>query len=331
MISRRHLLTTALAAPAVLALPQASARAATARLRIGYLHGLASDSHLWVAQAIGAFADESLDIETIQFVSGLEAYQALVGGSLDVVTTGAVISNFPARGQGKAFLPNAIEVAEEQLWVQPDAGISRVADLKGRQVVTARGTSAHYFLHKALQAAGLDSTRDVEVIHQPMGNAVTTFVAGAAPAVATWVPFDTVISQGRPQARLLIDAGQVPDSAIVNGWSARNALFDSQPDLLKRLIRAWARANDVLTATPERALGLIGPSKWPQYSLAELRRQYDLARWYPTRDWVELIRTQEITRLLDRVTRFNVDVGAFSDPLPASRYFDPSLFLSATA
>ena len=53
-----------------------------------------------------------------QFNTGLEIFQAMIGGSLDVLATGAVLSNFPARGQGKVFLINDIEFATAQLWVR---------------------------------------------------------------------------------------------------------------------------------------------------------------------------------------------------------------------
>ena len=43
---------------------------------------------------------DGLDIELVQFTTGLELFQAMIGGSLDMLATGAVISNFPARGQG---------------------------------------------------------------------------------------------------------------------------------------------------------------------------------------------------------------------------------------
>jgi NitT/TauT family transport system substrate-binding protein len=39
----------------------------------------------------------------------------MIGGSLDVLSTGAVVSNFPARGQGTVFLLNNIEYATAQL------------------------------------------------------------------------------------------------------------------------------------------------------------------------------------------------------------------------
>ena len=67
--------------------------AGPATLRVGYLQGLASDAHLWTEELLGSFKDQGLEIETVQFVTGLEAYQALAGGSVDLVTTGAVISN----------------------------------------------------------------------------------------------------------------------------------------------------------------------------------------------------------------------------------------------
>ena len=52
----------------------------------------------------------------------------MIGGSLDVLSTGAVVSNFPARGQGRVFLLNNIEYATAQLWVRDDS-IKSIADL----------------------------------------------------------------------------------------------------------------------------------------------------------------------------------------------------------
>ena len=80
----------------------------------------------------------------------------MIGGSLDVLATGAVLSNFPARGQGKVFLINDIEVATAQLWVRADQGIKSFADLKGKRIATATGTTAHVFLDKALRANKID-------------------------------------------------------------------------------------------------------------------------------------------------------------------------------
>ena len=104
---------------------------ARTKLRVGYLHTPAVDGQIWLGQQSGAWAKRRLDLELLPFTTGLELFQAMIGGSLDVLTTGAVVSNFPARGQGKVFLVNDIEYGTAQLWVR-DESIKTVADLKGK-------------------------------------------------------------------------------------------------------------------------------------------------------------------------------------------------------
>ena len=122
------------------------------KLKVGYLHTPAVDSHIVIGQQMGAFDKQGLELELIQFTTGLELFQAMIGGSLDVLSTGAVLSNFPARGQGKAFLMNNIEYATAQLWVREDSGIKTMADLKGAKISTTTGTTAHVFLDRALRS-----------------------------------------------------------------------------------------------------------------------------------------------------------------------------------
>lgn len=331
MIDRRTFLAAgaAVATTAITGFPAIAAPPTP--LRIGFLHGLSSDAHLRIGEHLGSFAAEGLATETVQFITGLEAYQALVGGSVDLVTTGAVISNFPARGQGKAFLINAIEHATAQLWVHPDQGVATIADLKGKRIATTRGTTAHYFLYKLLAANGLDANTDVEIVHQQMGNAVTSFISGAVPVVATWVPFDSGIAKAAPTAKLLATAREYPDAAILNGWSAGNAFYAERKDVLERFIRAWLPANAYIIAKRDEALEYLHGSYYKDFTLAELQTQYDTARWLPAAEWEVLYRDGKIAEWLDRVTAFNVAVGAFKDPLPASTYFDPSLFLKVAA
>ena len=132
-INRRTLIAGAatLAASSTLAAP-ALAQAKT-KVRIGYLHTIAVDGQIWLADHLGAWGKHGLEPDFKQFQTGLELFQAMVGGSLDMLSTGAVISNFPARGQGKMFIANCVEYATAQLWVREDQGIKSFADLKGKR------------------------------------------------------------------------------------------------------------------------------------------------------------------------------------------------------
>ncbi|BEP51835.1 hypothetical protein GmRootV116_55310 (plasmid) [Variovorax sp. V116] len=151
-LRRRQLIQAAAAGAAALAGGMPAFAHARTKVKVGYLHTPAVDGHIWIGQESGAFAKQGLELEMIQFTTGLELFQAMIGGSLDMLSTGAVVSNFPARGQGKVFLMNNIEYATAQLWVREDAGIKTVADLKGKQISTTTGTTAHVFLDRALRS-----------------------------------------------------------------------------------------------------------------------------------------------------------------------------------
>lgn len=313
-----------LAAGASLAAPAIAGGPTT--LQVGYLHGLAADAHLWVAEQLGSFKEQGLAIEPTLFVTGLEAFQALAGGSVDLVTTGAVLSNFPARGVGKVFLINCEEFGLTQIWVHPEAGIGSVVDLKGRQIATSRGTTAHYLLYHVLRANGLDPANDVDIVHQQMGNAVAAFIAGAVPAVATWKPFDLAIAQSASGAVKLADGAQFPQASALNGWTASNELHAAGKDVLRRFIRAWLPANAALVDRPAEILPMLHARQYDEFSSEQLQSFYDAVRWRSTMEWLEAYRNGDVARILDRVTDFNVAVGAFADPLPAESYFDRVLF-----
>nr|HMN83927.1 ABC transporter substrate-binding protein [Burkholderiaceae bacterium] len=113
-MDRRNFLHGAGAGATALGLAAAAAPAiaqSRAKVRLGYLHTLAVDGQILLGLDRGDFARNGVDFEMRQFTTGLELFQAMIGGSIDMLATGAVLSNFPARGQGKVFLINDVEFA----------------------------------------------------------------------------------------------------------------------------------------------------------------------------------------------------------------------------
>lgn len=324
----RRTFTTALAAAAMAGSP-AILRAQTRKLRIGYLHVLSVDAHMWLAQHLGTWKKENLDVELREFNTGVELFQAMVGGSIDVLTTGGVLSNFPARGQGKVFLVNDIEWATGQIWVNPKAGINTIADLKGKKIATTRGTTAHNLVHQALKSAGLDSRKDVEIVNQRMPDAVTAFVSEAVPVVSVWVPFNVAIKQKLPGAKLLANSGQFPTAAIVDGWAARNDLYEKNKDILQSIVRAWIPANEMMVNDAQGALAYLHKNHYANLSREDIDEMYRATRFYSTTDWIKHYESGEVAKWLNQVTNFNVEVGAIENPMMADKYFDPAVFTTA--
>lgn len=304
------------------------AKAAT-KLRVGYLHTLAVDGQIWIAQSTGAWQKEGIDLQLTRFDTGIALFQALVGGSLDILSTGAVISNFPARGQGKVFLINDVEWATAQLWARPDSGIQSIADLKGKKIATTAGTTANVFLYEALKANGLDIGKDVEVVNQPMPQAVTAFIAGAVPAVALWVPFNLQVEQQVQGAKMLVDASKFyPQAAIVDGWAARNDFYASTAnrEVLRRFLHGWVSANDMLVKEPDRSLSII-LKQYEGVTPAQMQTMYKAEKVFAAKDWVGRYKDGTVTKWLQHVTDVYVALGAMQNPTPASTYFDPTLYL----
>jgi NitT/TauT family transport system substrate-binding protein len=198
---RRQVVAAGIAGAGLASIGTPALAQARTKIRVGYVDTLAVTGQMWTGVHRGHWAKENIEFDPIKFNTGLELFNAMIGGSLDMLSTGAVISNFPARGQGKAFLINNIEFATAQLWIREDQGVKTWADLKGKRITTTLGTTAHVFLDAALRANGIDPTKDVEIVNQTMPVAVTSFISGAVPAVALWVPFNIQVRQRVPAAR----------------------------------------------------------------------------------------------------------------------------------
>lgn len=326
-IQRRQLIRAAAAATAAAAAFPAFAQA-RAKVKVGYLHTPAVDGHIWIGQQNGSFAKHGLDLELVQFTTGLELFQAMIGGSLDMLATGAVLSNFPARGQGKVFLMNNIEYATAQLWVRED--IKSLADLKGKQISTTTGTTAHVFLDRALRSANVDPAKDVQLVNQRMTEAVTSFISGAVPAVALWVPFDTTVKQKMPNARKLSDASAFfPQAAIMGGWAARNDYYEKNRANIGKLIAGWAEANDLITSKPDAAAEILQKSQYKEVALPDFKEQFKASKYYTNAEWRTRYQDGTVTRWLQQVTDFFVSNANIQGALKAEQYFDPKPFLES--
>jgi NitT/TauT family transport system substrate-binding protein len=293
----------------------------------GYVHALAVDGQLSLATSMGLWKSQNLQMQFIEFRNGIEAFQAMVAGSLDILVTGAVISHYPAMGRGKVFLINDIEYATAQLWVHPNMGIEKVGDLKGKKVTTTTGTTAHVFLQTALRSNGVNPG-DVLIINQRIHDAVASFISRAVPAIALWVPHNNLIREKAPGAKMLVDASAYyPVSAVVNGWAARNGFHAAQRDVLARVIRAWAEANDFMVTQPDQALALLRERHYPAIPMVELRDEFNAEKLFLSREWRRMYLDGTVVNWLQQVSDFYVSFASIEKPVPAMQYFDPSIFV----
>jgi NitT/TauT family transport system substrate-binding protein len=298
------------------------------KIKVGYLHTLAVDGQFWIAMEKGYFKEQGLEIEPIVFTSGIPMMQALSGGSIDVAIMGAVIANFPSRGVGKVFLINDIEYDTAMLFARPETGAKSIKDIKGKKVATVKGTTAHVFLHTALKRNGLDSNKDIELVSMDMAGAVSAFISGAVPFVATWAPFHVQIRDKVKGAVMLSSAKDFyPQAAIMGGWVASNAFYKDQKEVLKKIIRAWVPANDYLLSKPEEALKLIHSKAYSNIPFSDIEASWKAEKCETSKNWVKLYKDGTVAKWLGQVEQVFVEIGSIGNWVDPKEFFDPSLYL----
>ncbi|KRR00795.1 ABC transporter substrate-binding protein [Bradyrhizobium valentinum] len=325
-LDRRQMLAAGLAAGVAFAAPAIAQ--SRMRVRLGYLHVVAVDGQILTGLDRGAFDKQGIDFELVERNTGPEVFEAMARGEVDVLSAGGVISNYLALGAGRAFLINDIEVATAQLWVRPDLGVRTFADLRGKRVATTTQTTAHIFLDRALRANGLGLT-DVEVINSSMPQAVGAFIAGEVPAVALWVPFNLSVRDKLPSAIKLVDASAFyPQSAVIGGWVARHEYYAANKDVLQRIIRGWAEANDYIVRNPKAAAEALQQRHYQQASIADITEALKAQKMFSSREWKRLYSDGTVIKWLQQVSDFFMADAGVTTATPAKDYFDPSLYLA---
>ena len=158
MLNRRHLMASALASATLpgLALAQ-SIEKPKLTIAVGGKN-LFYYLPLTIAEQLGYFKDEGLDVTVVDFAGGSKALQAVVGGSADVVS-GAFehTVNMQFKGQPmRAFVLQGL-APQVVLGINPRTmpHYKSIADLRGKKIgVTAPGSSTNGMVNYVLAKAG---------------------------------------------------------------------------------------------------------------------------------------------------------------------------------
>lgn len=199
-----------------------------------------------ILQASGQLDDLPYDISWSSFTSGPPQIEALNAGQIDFAITGNTppIIGGPTNTKVIAAYNNNAE--GDAILVLPDSGITSVADLAGKQIAVARGSSAHGHLIQQLEKAGV-SVDDVELNLLQPSDAKAAFNNGQVDAWAVWDPYT---SQAELEGAEVLARGTGLVGGHGFGVASDEALADplkeeALDDLLDRVAAAyeWADAN----------------------------------------------------------------------------------------
>lgn len=198
-----------------------------------------------VLEASGELDDLPYDIEWSSFTSGPPQIEALNAGQIDFAITGNTPPIIGGPTNTKVVAAYNNRALGDAILIAPDSIISSVADLKGKKIAVARGSSAHGHLILQLEKAGI-SLDEVELNLLQPSDAKAAFQNGQVDAWAVWDPYT---SQAELEgAKVLTNAagvsagygfGVASDEALAD--PAKEAALD---DLLTRVSEAYVWASD---------------------------------------------------------------------------------------
>ena len=221
---RRTVLKTLLAAPAAIALPRlAFAQGKPEKSKLTIAVGgknLFYYLPLTIAEQLGYFKDEGLQVEIPDFAGGAKALQALVGGSADVVS-GAYEHTINMQAKNQPIMSVVLQGRAPQIVLAVSTktmpGYKSIADLKGKKIgVTAPGSSTAMMASYVLAKAGLKAS-DVSFIGVGASSgAIAAVKSGQVDAIANLDPVITMLQRDN-LIKVVADTRTLKDTQAVYG------------------------------------------------------------------------------------------------------------------
>ncbi|MBR0829110.1 aliphatic sulfonate ABC transporter substrate-binding protein [Bradyrhizobium manausense] len=202
MITRRHIFTAALLLATAVAAP-VHAEDKPTEIRIGTQKGGFFPAVRQRQTLENAFKPLGIEIKWIDFQFGPPLLEAINVGSVDFGFVGDSPPIFAQAGNTKIRYVAAVksEGDNQAIIVPKDSPIKTLADLKGKRVAFAKGSSAHNLLVGALEKAGV-AWSDITPAPLAPADATAAFVKGSVDAWSIWDPY-LALAELKEQARVI--------------------------------------------------------------------------------------------------------------------------------
>ncbi len=206
-------------------------------------------------------------IEWREFPAGPQMLEALAVGAVDFGAVGNTPPIF-AQAANKALNYAAYEVYPNTslgLVLADHSKITELSQLKGKRVALQKGSSAHEFLAKVLQQAGI-SWQEIQPIWLPPADARAAFDQGAVDAWVIWDPYLSAIELNG-HVKVLIDGRAFPKTYA---YYISNPKFTAaHPQAVAKIIQSLNHADQWILNHQAAAVDLYGKSTGLSHDVAK--------------------------------------------------------------
>jgi NitT/TauT family transport system substrate-binding protein len=253
----RFVLTAALLLGAVL--PSGANAADPVRLRLNWMY-YGSHAPFALGKDKGYFRDAGIDLD-IRSGNGSGSAHRLVANGDSQFSYGSCASMVNLAAKGAPLISVAVidAMGTEAVIVRPDAGVSKLGDLKGKSILTTANAGVNTFFPLVLKNGGL-AEGDVKITNVPDGALVSSYLQGAGGSVGILGGLDDKPAEikanggAQPVTFPYSDFGvnQVGYCIVTNTETLKN-----NPDLVKRFVEATLKSYKEAEANPDAAIAAM--------------------------------------------------------------------------
>jgi ABC-type nitrate/sulfonate/bicarbonate transport system substrate-binding protein len=150
--------------------------------------GSEGHSLIFIAEKKGFFKKNRVNVEIIKYITGLNAIGDVLNDKLDIAaTTDPAVVTKSFDSPNLKILAVTVIANSHKILVNSGSGIIKPADLIGKKIGIAKGTSAEYAFYNYLSLTNINYNQ-VEIIDLQPNEYLNAFKKNEIDAVMTWEP-----------------------------------------------------------------------------------------------------------------------------------------------
>ncbi|WP_107840857.1 ABC transporter substrate-binding protein [Metasolibacillus meyeri] len=272
---------------------------------------------LAVAKEKGWFEEEfeklNAKVEWHDFQSSVPLLEGLVSNRVDFsfIGDGTVVTGKAANMPFTVISTIGLQGNQNSVIVKKDSPIQSIADLKGKTIAIAKGSSAHIFLIKALEANNL-TLADVKLVELQPDEGYSAFTTDKVDAWGIWDPYVTTEIQA-DRARILesVETMGIVAPAVMIG---RDQFIQEHPELTEAYLRVYQKTVDWVNANKEETATLLAELKQMDGDLVQTLVDYT--------QYINTPVTNEVEKSMQATADILLDTATIKDEVDISKVYD---------
>lgn len=292
---------------------------------MGDMHGAAP---LAIGQKEGYWKKAGINVSGQLFTNGPDEISAMNSGSIDIAFIGpGAISDVAGKGKDEVITLDSVNYGDVIIG-QPK--YTKLADMKGKTVGYAQGTSGEMILRLALRKAGL-TMKDIQARPMQAPDVVSAFESGNIDFAATWVPLSTEIENKVKGAnQLASDRDFTAELKAPQMWIASKSFIRQHPAEVRDFLEGWILANNYREAHFNEAVAITKSFlNNPSETTAVLASQHTTTGWMTGQQLASAYQGGAADTWLGQLTGQLTAMSVMPQNVPASQYTNWSFFQQA--